>query len=741
MAQVRIKERSTGRTGTVDSSELSAAMQSGYDPVGRVAIIDTASGRRGTIDGSELAAGLSSGLQLAHDSPVAAPETSAVDSALSYANTAGRGVAQGITSGFADEIVGAVESALTDKTYEQARDESRANFKAAADANPATDFISNLAGSVAQLALPGAIAGKLGGAASGLAKAASVAAKANPLKATSLIGGVSGAASTLGASESADKGELALETALGGSIGAAAPAVMKGIGTAGNLGKSWIGENFKSVFEPSRVMGKMLNVPSKPLGEALAAQERGQNPKLIRALNDFRKLVSVHSGVNNLGDAVKLLETQATIPGHEMLNEVADAASGVAIKNGLVETVPRIARDSAGNKYTEHIIKIADELKAPLEDAIERAGNDGGHAITTANRIANDLVKYGDDLGGLFKVKRLVGEQAFGKTNGQPINKVPASVAAYRRAYSVIDDKLEKLIGEYLPDYAEKFSEGNRLVSMSNVIGDVLEPEVGRFTKLANFAGSRFRDVGSGAITFEAARNLGADDDTAKNLGGAAMMTSILGGTIPGALMRANIGNAAKNLMPKITSAVSGITGKAASAFPAEAGQVGMGAVNSLLRSAAPHNAQTANGVADQDAHAVESTTGTLPKSRETVQRLAGNWVQGLTQVNDPIAVRAALTIAHAHNDDEFRAGMQQLFKSEAGRAVFGHSVQALTPTKYSSQVGGYVYTPEDRSRAAMDLENLGLSVTELAHAKMALARTGKLDPRLAGAEPLAGAQ
>jgi len=52
---------------------------------------------------------------------MATPNVSGTESAL-------RGAAQGLSLGFADEITGGVESLLSDKTYDQARNESRENY-------------------------------------------------------------------------------------------------------------------------------------------------------------------------------------------------------------------------------------------------------------------------------------------------------------------------------------------------------------------------------------------------------------------------------------------------------------------------------------------------------------------------------------------------------------------------------------------------------------------------------------
>lgn len=114
-----------------------------------------------------------------------------------------RGTAQGATFDFADEITGAVEAALTDKTYEQARDESRAAYKEASNENPLSYFGGNVAGGLAIPGFGAAKAGVVGG--SRMLQLA---------KAGVLAGGLTGA----GASEDTGLG-LVKDTAAGATLG------------------------------------------------------------------------------------------------------------------------------------------------------------------------------------------------------------------------------------------------------------------------------------------------------------------------------------------------------------------------------------------------------------------------------------------------------------------------------------------------------------------------------------------
>lgn len=130
----------------------------------------------------------------------------AADDSPGMLESAARGAAQGATFGFADEIAGAVESAFTDKTYKQARDESRANFARAKDENPWSFGLGEIAGSVATGVATGGAAG--------------VAGKAG-LKGVAALAGAEGALTGVGTSEAESAGGIAKDAAVGGVLGAA----------------------------------------------------------------------------------------------------------------------------------------------------------------------------------------------------------------------------------------------------------------------------------------------------------------------------------------------------------------------------------------------------------------------------------------------------------------------------------------------------------------------------------------
>lgn len=121
---------------------------------------------------------------------------------VSQLESLGRGAASGLSLGFNDELVGAIESLLTNKSYSQSRDESRANNKLAQAANPYSYGAGEIGGSVATAFVPGL----------NVAKGASLAARVGANAAM-------GAAAGLGMSEEQSALAMAKDAAIGGALG------------------------------------------------------------------------------------------------------------------------------------------------------------------------------------------------------------------------------------------------------------------------------------------------------------------------------------------------------------------------------------------------------------------------------------------------------------------------------------------------------------------------------------------
>ena len=124
-----------------------------------------------------------------------------------------RGAFQGATFGYGDELTGIAEYLLTGKPYAKGRDESRASNDIARESNPITYGVGDVAGGVATAFVPGL----------GIAKGATMAGRIG--KATAL-----GAAAGVGYSDAQDAGQLFVDAAKGGGLGAVGGFATEGVG-------------------------------------------------------------------------------------------------------------------------------------------------------------------------------------------------------------------------------------------------------------------------------------------------------------------------------------------------------------------------------------------------------------------------------------------------------------------------------------------------------------------------------
>ena len=258
-----------------------------------------------------------------------------------------RGVVQGASMGFADEISGGLESAFTKKTYEQARDESRANFKRAKDANPATFVSGEVGGGVATALIPGmAVARGLRGAmATGAA-----------------VGGLAGA----GQSEASDARGIGVDTLTGMGIGAAGGAAGLGVAKAG----ASAGNFFTQKAGP--LISKML-----PLGKKGNAAEIEAAAKAL----GFKAT----PGMTNASETVQKLESSLhqapTVGGWLTRRSTKPVGEGMRKSTGeLVEDAATVSPSESGDQVKKI---LAREIQAKFKPSTD---------------TFNDLAKYTKDI-------------------------------------------------------------------------------------------------------------------------------------------------------------------------------------------------------------------------------------------------------------------------------------------------------------------------------------------------------
>jgi hypothetical protein len=285
----------------------------------------------------------------------------------------GRGALQGLTLGFADEIAGGVESLFTDKTYEQARDESRANFKKAKLSNPGYYTTGELGGAVGTALVPFGSVATLG-------KAALTGAS---------LSGLAG----LGNSEADNAKDLAKDAAIGagvgGAFGAAGYGLTKAVAPAIDKAKLALGQKTKDFAET-----KAFKSSGAMLKDFRTANDRGKVNELGRYMLD--------EGIVKFGD------------------KVDDVAVKAAEKN-----------KAAGMKLDE-VYKMASER---FKERLQTVGFDPKRDKSMVMSAAKS--ELGDSVGAQSALKKLsnyldeVAEKHGDKPNQEALAKYKSEVADY----------------------------------------------------------------------------------------------------------------------------------------------------------------------------------------------------------------------------------------------------------------------------------------------------------------------
>lgn len=365
-----------------------------------------------------------------------------------------RGAAQGATLGFADEIAGGVESLFTDKTYDQARDESRSNFKRAKDANPSTYLTGEVGGGLAT-----ALAG---GAPATLAKGVIAGAG---------LGGLAG----IGGSEGEDAIEVTKDGLKGAGIGAAGGAVAHGVSKAVPWAMKSAGEKLKALAEMRAV--KSLGGSKKAM-EALKRTD-GAEARLGRNLLD-KKVVSPFASketmASRLDDAVmgstddlsgelkRVSELQGRVTPEQALQLEASKfnpkASAEALKGKMAEDfsmVPQKIRDSQGEVIDEWLSqpgsmdvmdaqKFKTQMQKWIKDPAYHNSNPGVAQETLKgirSQIKSGIEKNADTAAEIFgeqggKIKN-INQDLGGMFQGQDMLEDAVARGSKNRTFSLTD--------------------------------------------------------------------------------------------------------------------------------------------------------------------------------------------------------------------------------------------------------------------------------------------------------------
>lgn len=357
------------------------------------------------------------------------PEVSKTESGL-------RGAAQGLSFGFADEATGAAEAALDwlkndpqgfMDNYRKHRDESRANYKSAEEANPKTYMAGQVAGAIAPALATG-----------GLSGAGTAATLGGRMAAGALAGAAQGAAQGLGSSEAdlthGDVAGAARDTAigagLGGTIGGFAPAVSAGI----SKGAQAVGNKLDDIAE---------NLAVKSTG-ATGAQASKFAPDTGRELLD-RGIVKFGRSAEGVSKAAQEAMDQAGSHMDEVLSTL----------------------DQKGVKAS------ADNVVAELRNKISQLSKDPSQAsvVRKLEGIVDDIIETGQS--NVLPSEAEATKRGFNKMAGNWLD--PEKGAAGKTAYGAYKNEVERVAQQADPALAQKFLDAKKTYGILSPVQEAAE--------------------------------------------------------------------------------------------------------------------------------------------------------------------------------------------------------------------------------------------------------------------------
>ncbi len=289
-----------------------------------------------------------------------------MDPVVGQGESALRGAAQGASLGFADELAGGGE-ALLDKLrgahealgelYLKHRDESRAKYKAAEEANPGTYMAGQIGGGLATAAIPGLGAGGL--VAQGLKMGA--------------LGAVAGA----GASEAQDARELVKDAAVSGLVGGATGVAVGGV--ARGLGR--VAEHLAPTAQGA---ADRLTVASAGIR---GAEDVGATAAALRETGVATPLTTPASAAKRLATKIGEAKEQMVSPLHQLDQEAAAMGPRAVEMGGKPVTLQ--GSEISGNSIAAH---LEDSVLAPLRASPNRTGAEEA----TVGRVIRQYRELGD---------------------------------------------------------------------------------------------------------------------------------------------------------------------------------------------------------------------------------------------------------------------------------------------------------------------------------------------------------
>jgi hypothetical protein len=371
-------------------------------------------------------------------------ELPASDSKYSELESAGRGAMQGASLGFADEATGAVKAGIgalqgekpsLKELYQQYRDIERKKNEDAQAQNPKSYMAGNIGGGVATTLIPGL----------NIAKGATLANAA-------IKAGAIGAATGLGSSDAdltkGDVGGAAIDTAVGGALGAGAGAIGQKIGQALTPEATQARASMQAI----KALGGKAIPDNAPIGQAVLNQ--GALPFMSGAAGTEK---AITGGINDIEQ-----------------NSVQPLLKSVSENSGLSKAV-------GGRKPIEDIVSsVADEAKAsiPKSSVKESLSNS---IDKLSDYWTNELKQAKGDPSKLNELRKLIDKEAraAGAFTENPILKPKADFLNNLR--DAVNDELRGISSDVSSgagaDLASNMQQQSNLIKAQGMAGKLVDKD------------------------------------------------------------------------------------------------------------------------------------------------------------------------------------------------------------------------------------------------------------------------
>lgn len=494
---VKVLNPETGVTGDLDVNRLGEALSAGAQLAQSLALYNPETGQSGEVAPDRATAALQAGALPVGSHQHQLATTGKLESF-------GRGALQGATLGFSDEIAGGLESlagslGLTkqNKSYQQARDESRAANAVAAEANPITSKMGEFTGGLATALLPGL--GSVGVASKGAGLGGSVLASAK-------LGATLGGLDAAGKSTAENLGDVAVDAGkgalMGGAVGGVGHLVGKGVSFAAHKGNELLSNSVNPHVQRLLALGAT--------GKDFA--NKALRGKLLRDSDELDKLGIFGREGGSLPDVAAM----------------ADRVNG--------------AQDRVLGRMREVLSKNADVLsadptwKVPLSASLQEGAQEvlGRSAPTAEQGIKNELnavlerLEAAGGLADLVALKRAMGGAAkWDATQPAPINAIRQKIS----------NVLNEHILELTPEMGALNSQYGALATAEKFLGK----QLGNAAASSNVLGMKMGDNALGGIAGTMGAAFGGAPGAAIGYGAATLGNAALRST-EGRLMRAEVG-------------------------------------------------------------------------------------------------------------------------------------------------------------------------------------------------------